>query len=113
MATILTTAEVAASLNTDPRTLRKFLRSNDSGIESVGKGKRYSITAAQVRSLRSKFTKWETAAAEAKAAREAAADAEAATEVIEVDDDALDAADALEDPSDDDIEALETDDDEN
>ena len=75
MATILTTAELATALDTTPRTLRKFLRSAASGIDGVGKGSRYAIEAKQVRSLRSRFTKWETALIEAKNARDAAADA--------------------------------------
>jgi hypothetical protein len=73
MATALTTAQVADALSTTPRTLRKFLRSDASGIEGVGKGSRYSITATQVRSLRSKFAKWDEArtATEADEAPEA------------------------------------------
>jgi hypothetical protein len=54
----MTTADLATALDTTPRTLRKFLRSDASGIEGVGKGSRYSIEAKQVRSLRSRFSKW-------------------------------------------------------
>lgn len=65
MATILTTAQVAEALDTTPRTLRKFLRSDAAkSIDPVGKGHRYAITAGQVKTLRSQFTKW-TAALEA------------------------------------------------
>lgn len=61
MAQILTTAEVAAELDTDPRTLRKFLRSDASPLDSVGKGSRYAIEKRSIRSLRSKFAKWDEA----------------------------------------------------
>lgn len=57
-AQIMTTAEVAAELDTTTRTLRKFLRSDASGVEGVGKGSRYSIEKKQMRSLRSRFEKW-------------------------------------------------------
>lgn len=57
-ATILTTAQVADALDTTPRNLRKFLRSDASSVDSVGKGHRYAITASQVKSLRTRFNKW-------------------------------------------------------
>ena len=82
MATILTAKAVAAKLETDPRTLRKFLRSNDSGIERVGKGNRYEIEAKAVRSLKVKFDRW------------VAAKAAAAAELIDDADDAENATDA-------------------
>ena len=90
-ATIMTTAEVALDLDTTPRTLRKFLRSSASPIDSVGKGSRYSIEKKQIRSLRSRFAKWEL---ELAAAREARADAD---------------ADAADDAPADDADATETD----
>ena len=62
-----TTATLAAEFNTTPRTLRKFLRSNESGIESVGKGSRYSLPTSkrEVNALKKRFDKW-TAALEEK-----------------------------------------------
>jgi len=57
----LTTAMIAAELNTTPKTLRKFLRSENSGIESVGKGARYAFEKKQIRGLKSRFEKWESA----------------------------------------------------
>ena len=62
MATI-TTTELATELDTTPRTLRKFLRSDESGIEGVGKGARYSIERKQIRTLKSRFAKWSEAQA--------------------------------------------------
>jgi hypothetical protein len=75
MATILSTADLAAALDTTPRTLRKFLRSDASGIDGVGKGSRYSIEAKQVRSLRSRFAKWAAEVEAKRNEREATADA--------------------------------------
>lgn len=59
MATMLTAKEVAARLETDPRTLRKFLRSPQGLDAKVGKGQRWSIEAKQVRSLKARFEKWD------------------------------------------------------
>lgn len=81
-----TTTTLAAEFDTTPRTLRKFLRSDASGIESVGKGSRYSLPTAkrEVASLRKKFDAWGAAQAEAKAQREAeAAEVEVEVEVDE------------------------------
>jgi predicted transcriptional regulator len=57
MTATMTTAEVAAELDTTPRTLRKYLRSADRG---VGKGARYSLPATkrEMASLRKKFAAW-------------------------------------------------------
>lgn len=54
----LSTKEIAEKLGTDPRTLRKFLRSKQSGVEAVGQGKRYTISQRSVKSLATKFEKW-------------------------------------------------------
>lgn len=58
MATILNCKDIAIKLDTDTRTLRKFLRSDDR-IESVGKGGRYSIELKEMRSLTTRFKKWD------------------------------------------------------
>jgi phage antirepressor YoqD-like protein len=62
MIIMMTTTELAAALDTTPRTLRKFLRSNDSGIESVGKGSRYALPSSkrEVNSLAKRFNEWNT-----------------------------------------------------
>jgi hypothetical protein len=57
MPNMLTAKEVATRLDTDARTLRKFLRSTDQ-VESPGKGSRYSIEAKAVRSLKKGFDAW-------------------------------------------------------
>jgi hypothetical protein len=58
MAKVLTSAEVAEELETDPKTLRKFLRSEDSPLDPVGQGNRYEIPAAKMRSLKKAFVTW-------------------------------------------------------
>lgn len=70
-----TTAQVAADLNTTPRTLRKFLRSQDQG---VGKGSRYALPAnkAALNTMRKQFAAWSAEVEAAKAAK---------VEAIEVD----------------------------
>jgi hypothetical protein len=72
MMKMMTTTELAVALDTTPRTLRKFLRSPDSGVESVGKGARYALPSAkrEVNALSKRFTAWQ-AAAEAKKAETA------------------------------------------
>lgn len=58
-----TTASLAATLDTTPRELRKFLRSQDRG---VGKGSRYSLdlNARSTASMRKEFDAWRAARAE-------------------------------------------------
>jgi hypothetical protein len=70
MAKTITPAEFALEVGSDAKTVRKFLRS-DAGLNSrVGKGHRWAIEARMVRSLKSKFTKWD------ETRRNAAEDAE-------------------------------------
>lgn len=70
---MMTTAQLAAELDTTPRTLRKFLRSDASGIEGVGKGARYSLPSSkrEVASLRKKFDAWSMPAPDADDAPDA------------------------------------------
>lgn len=57
-----TTASLAATLDTTPRELRKFLRSQDRG---VGKGSRYSLdlNARSIATMRKEFDAWQAARA--------------------------------------------------
>lgn len=57
----MTTLEVAAEFDTDARTLRKFLRSEQGKNAKVGKGARWSIEKRELRSLRTRFAKWDEA----------------------------------------------------
>lgn len=60
---MMTTNEVATAFETTPRTLRKFLRSTESGIESVGKGSRYALPSSkrELNALSKRFTAWNDA----------------------------------------------------
>ncbi|MGN6538276.1 MAG: hypothetical protein ACTHKQ_21425 [Mesorhizobium sp.] len=72
-----TAAALAAELEVAPKALRVYLRTPESGIESVGKGGRYSIemTATQLAKFKKNFAAWSAAkeAAKAKALEEKAA----------------------------------------
>lgn len=63
----LSVKEVAETLGTDGRTLRKFLRSEVTeaggtvGTDTPGKGKRYAIPAGQVKGLTKRFNAWNEA----------------------------------------------------
>lgn len=63
----LTTKEAAEKLGTEPRTLRKFLRSDTVenggkvGEDTPGKGGRYSLEAKEFRSLQKRFEAWSEA----------------------------------------------------
>lgn len=60
----LTTKDVAAELDTDPRTLRKFLRSEVEqaggmvGENTPGKGGRWGFERKELRDLRRRFARW-------------------------------------------------------
>ncbi len=73
-ATLLTITDLAARLESDPRTTRKFLRSITPADEQPGKGSRWAVPATKVQSLKAKYRKFQEAAAEAKAAKEATDD---------------------------------------
>jgi hypothetical protein len=60
MIIMMTTTDCAAALDTTPRTLRKFLRSEGLG---VGKGSRYALpsTKRDLNSLAKRFSAWDEA----------------------------------------------------
>ena len=60
MAEVLTTNEVATQLGTDPKTLRKFFRSDKCDVVPVGQGKRYALTARDVKKLAPALEAWHT-----------------------------------------------------
>jgi len=77
----MTTAQVAEALDTDPRTLRKFLRDDMGGGKAVvGKGARYELPGDKrsLNALAKRFTKWDEAR-KADQAPEAPATAETET----------------------------------
>lgn len=55
--------EFAQRVGSDPRTVRKFLRSNarENGTETPGKGSRWELDGKSIRSLSTKFRKWDDA----------------------------------------------------
>lgn len=69
-AKMLTSTEVAAELGTNAKHLRKFLRSDNSGIEPVGQGNRYEIPAGKVRQLAKAYAAWTEAHARSAAEAE-------------------------------------------
>lgn len=66
MTKIITPKELAVTLETDARTVRKFLRADAkaNGTETPGKGSRWEIEAKTVRSLQKRFNAWNAARAE-------------------------------------------------
>lgn len=75
MATI-NIAEFATIIEATPRDARKFLREVTPSDEQPGKGGRWAVEKRDIRSLRSKFSKWDEARK---------APAEAADDAVEVD----------------------------
>lgn len=56
--TTFTAKQLARKLNTDPKTLRKFLRSKDSPVEAVGQGGRYEFDAEAAKLIAGSFKDW-------------------------------------------------------
>jgi hypothetical protein len=80
--TAMTTREVAEAVGTDPRTLRKFLRSRDMG---VGAGSRYEFKADDLPELKKAFTAWAKSKGDAPAPAPEAAAADEVAEGITAD----------------------------
>lgn len=57
----ITPKEFAQKLGSDPRTVRKFLRSEAGMNSRVGKGSRWSLETKQIAGLTKKFRKWDEA----------------------------------------------------
>ena len=86
MSNTMTTNEFAVELGTDPRTLRKFLRSITPKDEQPGKGSRWALpgTKREITKMRKQFSEWSQKQLEEKAARAAKAAEDAANEVEEI-----------------------------
>ncbi len=78
MAQVLNTAQVAEKLDTDARTLRKFLRATTEDKSSLpGKGKRYSFEGKDIAGLKKQYAVWVAArAAQVEDAPDEAAETE-------------------------------------
>jgi hypothetical protein len=87
----MTPTEFAATVDSDGRTVRKFLRSITPKDEQPGKGSRWALPAAKrdVAKLTKQFKEW-TAKQAQEAADRAAAKAQEATDAVEVEDDTVD-----------------------
>lgn len=90
MSNVMTPAEFAATVESDGRTVRKFLRSIHTKDEQPGKGKRWELAGDKrsVTKLQKQFREWSAKQADEKAARAAE---KAAQANAEVDDSELDA----------------------
>lgn len=87
----MTPAEFATEVNSDGRTVRKFLRSITPKDEQPGKGSRWVLpgTKREVTKLSKQFREWSAKQAEEAAARAEKKAQEAAAEVTEVEDEDL------------------------
>jgi hypothetical protein len=67
----ITTSEFAELIETTPRNARKFLRADfrERGIATPGKGSRWGIEKRDIKSLTSRFKKWNAAQMEMRANR--------------------------------------------
>lgn len=63
----LNTTEMAEKLGTTPKTLRRFLRADvkasggEVGVDTPGKGKRYTFEKNEVSKIRKQFAEWQAA----------------------------------------------------
>jgi hypothetical protein len=88
----MTPTEFAATVESDGRTVRKFLRSITPKDEQPGKGSRGELPAGkrETTKLQKQFAQWSAKQADEKAARAAAAAEKANSEVEEIDEGSLD-----------------------
>jgi hypothetical protein len=107
-----TSATLAAELGTSAKALRVFLRSEASGVESVGKGGRYALefTPGQLAKLAKAHANWSIAQESRRAQRDA--QKAAAIEPDEAAAAELDEELAEDEPSEDELAELELDEDE-
>lgn len=92
MSTVITPAEFAVAVDSDGRTVRKFLRSITPREDQPGKGSRWSLPGDKrsVTKLQKQFTEWSAKQAEERLARAEKAKADADAAVEELDDTELD-----------------------
>jgi hypothetical protein len=88
MTAVMTPAEFAVEVDSDGRTVRKFLRSITPRDEQPGKGSRWSLPATKrdITRLKKQFAEWTAKQAEAAAERAAKAAEDAAEKVEELED---------------------------
>lgn len=104
----ITTAEFAAALHTDPKTVRKYLRSVTPKDDQPGKGSRWELpgTKTAIAKHLKQFTKWTEDEAKRNAERLAAKAEDAAAKVEEMTDAGDEDTDQDFDPSSEELEAI-------
>jgi hypothetical protein len=110
-ASTMTTKDFAAALSTDPRTVRKYLRSVTPKSEQPGKGSRWELpgTKTAIAKHRKQFTKWTEDEAKRNADRLAKAAKDAADKVTEIEDAGDEEVDEDLEPTAEDLELAEED----
>ena len=93
MSNVMTPTEFAATVDSDGRTVRKFLRSITAKENQPGKGSRWELDGSKrsVTKLQKQFAEWSAKQAEERAARAQKAAEDAAAAVDEIDEESLDA----------------------
>lgn len=88
MAESMTPTQFAETVNSDGKTVRKFLRSITPREDQPGKGSRWELpgTKREVTRLQKQFRDWNAKQLEERAARAAEKASQAASEVEEIDD---------------------------
>lgn len=109
----LSVKEAAAEIGTDPRTLRKFIRSNSCDFDPVGQGNRYEFTKGEVGKLKKQFLAWSGGATKTEAPT-SKKKGKKTPPIEEVDEDIMDDVeeidlDELDDPDIEDLEEAEED----
>jgi hypothetical protein len=104
----ITAKDLAVEAGTDPKTMRKFLRSHldatERSDEKPGQGGRYAFTRKEANKLLKAFAAQASSNAERKAAKAASSEAEVIDDVEEIED--LD-LEELDGPSDEELEELD------
>jgi len=90
---VVDTKEVASHLKTDPKTLRRYLRSSSCTFKPVGSGGRYTFTRADLEELSRGFADWSkgknVSPARIPAPRPAADDQDARDRAVWAEEDAI------------------------
>lgn len=110
----MTTKDFAAALSTDPRTVRKYLRSVTPKADQPGKGSRWELpgTKTAIAKHLKAFTKWTEDEAKRNAERLAKQAKDAADKVTEIEEGTDEDADEDLEPTEEDLELAEEDSDE-
>jgi len=113
-ASTMTTKDFAAALGTDPRTVRKYLRSVTPKADQPGKGSRWELpgTKTAIAKHLKQFTKWTEDEAKRNADRLAKAAKDAAAKVTEIEEGTDEEVEEDLEPTDEDLIEVDEDSDE-